>query len=97
VITGSTTTAAAVAAAAVLQPDRSAPPPPAKQAYVQPPPAAADTENTPQSAAKSGPVPSLGVYDRQRRQARRAKSRPPAVVRSLVRSVKNALGSLGIR
>jgi hypothetical protein len=91
VITGSTTTAAAVAAA-LPKPERSAAPPPAKQAYAQPSPAAADTANLPKSAAKSGPVPSLGVYDRQRRQARRAKSRPPAVVRSLVRSVKNALG-----
>ncbi len=90
VITGSTTTAAAVAAA-LPKPERSAAPPPAKQAYVRPAPTT-DVEGPQRSAAKSGPVPSLGVYDRQRRQARRAKSRPPAVVRSLVRSVKSALG-----
>jgi len=91
VITGSTTTAAAVAAA-VPRAERSPAPPPAKLANVQPPPPAAGAERPKRSILESGPVPSLGVYDGQRRQARRAKSRPPTVVQSLVRSVKSALG-----
>ena len=101
IITGSTTAAAAVAAAAVAssrQPDRATTATaPMKQAAA-PPPSPTDTEGAQRGASKSGPVPQTGVHDRQStRQARRAKSQPPAVVRSLVRNVKSVLGSFGIR
>jgi hypothetical protein len=92
VMVGSTTTAAAMAAT-MPRPERSAAPPPARMAAPSP----AEAESLPPSAAKDGPVPSLGVHERNRRPVRRAKSKPPAVVRSLVKTVKSALGSLGIR
>ncbi len=95
VIVGSTTAAAAAAAAAAMpRPERGAAPPPPKMAAAPPP---AETESSPRPAAKSGPVPSAGVYDGNQRPVRRAKSKTPAVVRSLVKTVKSALGSLGIR
>lgn len=96
VIIGSTTTAAAVAAA-MSRPERSAAASEKPAARILPPPA--DGESQQGSAARNAPVPSQGAYERRRshQAARRAKSRPPAVVRKLVRSVKNALSSLGIQ
>jgi hypothetical protein len=94
-ITGSATTAAAIAAA-VPAPERSAAPPPARPAHAQP--STADGEPAQRSVRQSGPVPHVGMRERRRRHAaRRANSRPPAAVRSLVRTVKRTLGSFGIR
>jgi hypothetical protein len=50
------------------------------------------------TARPSGPTPPADVYPARRRHtARRAESRPPAVVQSLVRDVQRALTSFGIR
>ena len=49
-------------------------------------------------ARQSGPTPPADVYSSRRRtSARRAESRPPAVVQSLMRDMQRALGSFGIR
>jgi hypothetical protein len=94
-ITGSAVTAAGVATA-MPQPERSAALPAAKPPRTQP--ALTESERPQRSAVQNGLAPSVGVYERRHRHgARRARSRPPAVVRSLVRSVQRALGSLGIR
>jgi hypothetical protein len=96
-ITGSAATAAAaatVAAAAMPRPD----PNPAPASTKTSRPDAADSARPHRSARQSGPVPPVGVRERRRRYvAHRSRSRPPGVVRSLVRSVQRALGSLGIR
>jgi peptidoglycan hydrolase-like protein with peptidoglycan-binding domain len=60
--------------------------------------AAASSEEEARIARPSGPTPPADVYSTRRRHgARRAESRPPAVVQSLVRDVQRALGSFGIR
>jgi peptidoglycan hydrolase-like protein with peptidoglycan-binding domain len=99
IITGSTTTAAALAAAAAASMPPSARGPAETAAPVKSTAAPPVGENEGlRTAAKSGPVPPAGVTDEQsRRQTRRVKSKPPAVVRSLIRSVKSALNSVGIR
>ena len=52
----------------------------------------------PRSARQSGPTPPADVYGAPRRHtARRAESRPPVVVQSLVRNVQRALSSFGLR
>jgi hypothetical protein len=98
IITGSTTTAAAVAAAAAASMPaggRS----PAETAPIKSAAAPPVGENEgPRTSARSGPIPQAGMADDQtRRHTRRVKSKPPAVVRSLIRSVKSALSSVGIR
>ena len=95
VITGSTATAAAISAA-MPHKERSAAVP--EKAAPRLSAAPADGDLSQGSAVRSGPVPSRGVYERRRSHhaGRRANSHPPAVVRKLVRSVKSALGSLGI-
>src|SRR5262245_19755717 len=51
-----------------------------------------------EAARPSGPIPPADVYGpRRRNSSRRAESRPPAVVQSLVRDMQRALGSIGIR
>ena len=75
------------------RPERSTAQPPVRTAATPPP---AETEGPSRSAAKSGPVPSAGVHESNRRPVRRAKSKTPAIVRSVVKTVKSALGSLGI-
>jgi hypothetical protein len=60
--------------------------------------AATTSEEETRVARPSGPTPPADVSaPRRRHGARRAESRPPAVVQSLVRDVQRALGSLGIR
>jgi hypothetical protein len=96
IITGSTTTAAATvaAAAAVAHSRKAAETAPVKSAAAPP---AGENEGA-RPATKSGPVPPAGITEEQaRRQTRRVKSKPPAVVRSLIRNVKSALSSVGIR
>ncbi|HEU0160556.1 MAG TPA: hypothetical protein VFR00_14635 [Hyphomicrobiaceae bacterium] len=57
----------------------------------------ANAEET-RAARQSGPTPPADVYaSRRRTSARRAESRPPAVVQSLMRDMQRALGSFGIR
>ncbi|HXE69393.1 MAG TPA: hypothetical protein VN523_08535 [Hyphomicrobiaceae bacterium] len=62
-------------------------------------PSAGEEDNrASRSSRQSGPTPPADVYStRGRHTARRADSRPPAVVQSLVRNVQRALGSFGIR
>jgi len=60
--------------------------------------ATAGSEEAVRTARPTGPIPPADVYGTPRRNsARRAESRPPAVVQSLVRDMQRALGSLGIR
>ena len=61
-------------------------------------PALDDEARPPRSSRQTGPLPPAGLTQpRRRHAARRADSRPPVVVQSLVRNVQRALGSLGIR
>ena len=62
-------------------------------------PSAAEEDNrAPRSPRQSGPTPPADVYAGRRSAApRRAESRPPVVLQSLVRNVQRALGSIGIR
>ena len=61
---------------------------------VAPRPAGEEEARAPRSTRQSGPTPPADVYGTHRR---RAESRPPVVVQSLVRNVQRALGSFGIR
>jgi hypothetical protein len=62
------------------------------------PRSAGEEDRAPRSARQSGPTPPADVYGAPRRHtARRAESRPPVVVQSLVRNVQRALSSFGLR
>ena len=94
-IVGSAATAAA-AASVLSRPE------PQPISVVKPVSAAApaldDDARSPRSSRQTGPLPPVGLTQpRRRHAARRADSRPPVVVQSLVRNVQRALGSLGIR
>jgi hypothetical protein len=67
---------------------RAAPPPHAQE----PPQAQPQAQPEERSPRQAGPVPAVGVYERRpRRPLRRGSSpRPPAMVRSLIRSLKRA-------
>jgi hypothetical protein len=95
-----------VAAPVPPRPEPATPPPSAdraRAAYVVPPPQASPEpemreERPPRAVRQSGPVPPAGVYEnRRRRHVRRAPSRPPKFVRSLLRSVQRSLAPFGIR
>jgi peptidoglycan hydrolase-like protein with peptidoglycan-binding domain len=94
IVTGSTA-ATAGAVAALSRPAVS----PAAE-MTKPRLASAEPANSAQehrSAHRSQPLPRVGIYERHRRHAaRRARSRPPAVVRSVVRGLQRALASVGI-
>jgi hypothetical protein len=89
--------AASTAAAATLLARPDANPTSAKPIVAQP--SAAEEDNrAPRSPRQSGPTPPADVYAGRRSAApRRAESRPPVVLQSLVRNVQRALGSIGIR
>ena len=88
--------AATTAAAATALPR---PEPGSSSARLVTAPAASEEEpRAARTARPSGPTPPADVYPARRRHtARRADSRPPAVVQSLVRDMQRALGSFGIR
>ena len=92
IMIGSTAAAAAVAARMREPQGNDASPPAAKRAEVPPKPSDAEKPRPP--AAKSTAARRAGVHKRKhRRAARRAKKpSPPAVVQSLIRNVKSALG-----
>jgi hypothetical protein len=93
-IVGSAATAAA--AASVLS--RPEPQPTSAVKPVSASPALDDDSRSPRSLRETAPLPPAGLTQPRRRHlARRADSRPPVVVQSLVRNVQRALGSLGIR
>jgi hypothetical protein len=88
--------AATAAAASVLS--RPEPQPASAVRPVSAPSQALDDGRPPPSSRQAGPLPPAAVTQTRRRHAaRRADSRPPVVVQSLVRNVQRALGSLGIR
>jgi hypothetical protein len=84
----------AVAATALARPE-----PGSSSARLATAPVASEEESrAARTARPSGPTPPADVYPTRRRHtARRADSRPPAVVQSLVRDMQRALGSFGIR
>jgi hypothetical protein len=91
-ITIGSTAAAAAVAARMRQPEPdAASPPPARRAQV--PPKSAAAEKPHQAAAKSRQASRRAAKRRRARAARRPKQpSPPAVVQSLIRNVKSALG-----
>jgi hypothetical protein len=97
-----TTTAAAAATAAAVATPQLAPTAPASTAKPasapapQAPLAIEEEQRAGRAQRQTGPQPPDNVY-RRRHEGRRADSRPPVVVESLVRNVQRALGSLGIR
>jgi hypothetical protein len=93
IVGAAATTAAAAAVLARPEPGAGSARPVAAQ------PSTGEEDNrTPRSPRQSGPTPPADVYSTRRRHAaRRADSRPPVVVQSLVRNVQRALGSFGIR
>jgi hypothetical protein len=90
--------AAATTAAAATLLARPEPNAASARPIVAPPSPGEEEARAPRSARQSGPAPPADVYGTRRRHtARRAESRPPVVVQSLVRNVQRALGSFGIR
>jgi hypothetical protein len=84
----------AAAATALARPE----PASSNARLVTAPVASEEEPHAPRTARSSGPTPPAAVYPARRRHiARRADSRPPAVVQSLVRDMQRALGSVGIR
>ena len=90
--------AAATTAAAATLLARPEPNAASARPVVAPPSPGEEEARAPRSARQSGPTPPADLYGTRRRHtARRAESRPPVVVQSLVRNVQRALGSFGIR
>jgi hypothetical protein len=93
----STAATATAAAAALSRSDPNALPAPAKPTNPLPQLSEDDPRQPRSGGRQSGPTPPASVYQSRRQPAtRRADSRPPVVVKSLVRNVQRALGSLGI-
>jgi hypothetical protein len=93
-IVGAAATTAA-AATVLARPEASAA---SAKPIVGQPSAAEEDNRAPRSARQSGPTPPADVYSGRRgHTARRAESRPPVALQSLVRNVQRALGSIGIR
>jgi len=89
--------AATTAAAATLlaRPDANAT---SAKPIVAQPSLAEEDNRAPRSSRQSGPTPPADVYaGRRGATPRRAESRPPVVLQSLVRNVQRALSSIGVR
>jgi hypothetical protein len=92
-IVGAATTAAA--ATLLARPDANAA---SAKPVVAQPSLAEEDNRAPRAPRQSGPTPPADVYaGRRGATPRRAESRPPVVLQSLVRNVQRALGSIGIR
>jgi len=94
IVGAAATTAAAATVLARPEPNTGS----ARPIVAQPSAAGEEDNRAPRSPRQGGPTPPADVYANGRRHAaRRAESRPPVVVQSLVRNLQRALGSFGIR